>query len=93
MQYRGIRRPTTPGEHSNVIDRITERATESQPCAKVWEEERHGSLPGWLVRPFYRVLKAPLLWICTRNQIDADMNGDARRRRRADPNDNNMEET
>lgn len=36
------------------------------PRARVWEEERHGSLPAWLVRPAYRALKAPLLYLCAR---------------------------
>jgi DMSO/TMAO reductase YedYZ molybdopterin-dependent catalytic subunit len=36
------------------------------PRARVAEEERHGALPGWLVRPFYRALKGPLLWLCAR---------------------------
>jgi len=38
----------------------------SHPRARVWEEERHGALPTWLVRPFYRALKAPLLYLCAR---------------------------
>ena len=42
----------------------------SHPRARVWEEERHGSLPGWLVRPVYRALKAPLLYLCTRGRED-----------------------
>ena len=36
------------------------------PRARVWEEERHGDLPGWLVRPVYRALKAPFLHLCAR---------------------------
>jgi DMSO/TMAO reductase YedYZ molybdopterin-dependent catalytic subunit len=47
---------------------LTDRLLESHPRARVWEEERHGSLPGRLVRPVYRALKAPILWLCTRNQ-------------------------
>jgi DMSO/TMAO reductase YedYZ molybdopterin-dependent catalytic subunit len=31
------------------------------PRARVAEEERHGLVPGWLVRPFYAALKRPLL--------------------------------
>lgn len=45
---------------------LTDRLLESHPRARVWEEERNGSLPGWLVRPVYRALKAPLLWLCSR---------------------------
>lgn len=36
------------------------------PRARVWEEERNGALPTWLVRPVYRALKAPFLYICAR---------------------------
>ena len=48
--------------------RIIGRLITPHPRARVWEEERHGSLPGRLVRPFYRALKAPLLWLCTRGE-------------------------
>jgi DMSO/TMAO reductase YedYZ molybdopterin-dependent catalytic subunit len=46
--------------------RITERLIEPHPRARVAEEERHGSLPGWLVRPLYRAFAAPLLRVCAR---------------------------
>ena len=36
------------------------------PRARVWEEERHGSFPAWSVRPVYRALKVPLLYLCSR---------------------------
>jgi len=36
------------------------------PRARVWEEERHGSFPAWSVRPVYRALKEPLLYLCRR---------------------------
>src|SRR5262249_52873536 len=39
--------------------RIGNRLFRPHPRARVAEEERHGSLPGWLVRPLYRALKAP----------------------------------
>jgi DMSO/TMAO reductase YedYZ molybdopterin-dependent catalytic subunit len=45
---------------------ISSRLLRPHPRARVAEEERHGSLPGWLVRPFYRALKAPLLRVCAR---------------------------
>jgi DMSO/TMAO reductase YedYZ molybdopterin-dependent catalytic subunit len=45
---------------------ISGRLLRSHPRARVAEEERHGSLPGWFVRPFYRALKAPLLHLCAR---------------------------
>ena len=47
---------------------VTDRLLESHPRARVWEEERNGSLPNWLVRPLYRALKAPLLLLCRRNE-------------------------
>ena len=56
----------TSGHPARIIDRIIGRMIESHPRARVWDEERHGSLPGWLVRPFYRAVKVPLLWVCTR---------------------------
>lgn len=31
------------------------------PRARVWNEERHRYLPSWLIGPFYRALKRPLL--------------------------------
>jgi DMSO/TMAO reductase YedYZ molybdopterin-dependent catalytic subunit len=42
------------------------RLIKSHPRARVAEEERHGSLPGWLVRPFYRALTGVLLRLCAR---------------------------
>lgn len=42
----------------------------AHPRARVWEEERNHSLPAWLVRPVYRALKAPLLWLCARGSGD-----------------------
>jgi DMSO/TMAO reductase YedYZ molybdopterin-dependent catalytic subunit len=38
------------------------------PRARVWEEERHGSFPAWFVRPVYRALRAPFLYLCTRGR-------------------------
>ncbi len=40
----------------------------SHPRARVAEEERHGLVPGWLVRPFYAALKAPLLALGARGR-------------------------
>jgi DMSO/TMAO reductase YedYZ molybdopterin-dependent catalytic subunit len=36
--------------------------------ARVWEEERNGSLPTWFVRPIYRAIKAPFLYLCARGK-------------------------
>jgi DMSO/TMAO reductase YedYZ molybdopterin-dependent catalytic subunit len=40
----------------------------SHPRARVAAEERHGLVPGRLVRPFYAALKAPLLWLTARGR-------------------------
>ena len=40
----------------------------SHPRARVAEEERHGLVPGWLVRPFYAALKAPLFALTARGR-------------------------
>lgn len=40
---------------------LIDRLLQSHPRARVWEEERHGSLPSWLIRPIYRVVKAFML--------------------------------
>jgi DMSO/TMAO reductase YedYZ molybdopterin-dependent catalytic subunit len=34
--------------------------------ARVWEEERHRHLPGWAVRPVYRLFIAPIRLFCER---------------------------
>jgi DMSO/TMAO reductase YedYZ molybdopterin-dependent catalytic subunit len=49
---------------------LFDRLATSHPRARVWEEERHGSIPGRVVRPFYRALTAPLLWLCARGERD-----------------------
>ena len=36
------------------------------PRARVWEEERHGYVPGWVVRPFYRLLIPPIRFLSGR---------------------------
>lgn len=40
---------------------LLDRLLQSHPRARVWEEERHGTVPGWLIRPIYRVIKAVML--------------------------------
>jgi DMSO/TMAO reductase YedYZ molybdopterin-dependent catalytic subunit len=54
----------TAARPASLIDYLTK----SHPRARVWEEERHASLPGRLIRPFYRALRAPLLWLCARGE-------------------------
>ena len=53
---------TAPPAHAHRS--LGERILESHPRARVWNEERHGSVPGRLVRPFYRSLKPILLALC-----------------------------
>ena len=38
-----------------------DRLLQSHPRARVWEEERHGTVPGRLIRPVYRAIKILLL--------------------------------
>jgi DMSO/TMAO reductase YedYZ molybdopterin-dependent catalytic subunit len=46
--------------------------------ARVWQEERHRYLPGWSVRPVYRLLIPPIRFICARGSREVH-----ERRRRA----------
>jgi DMSO/TMAO reductase YedYZ molybdopterin-dependent catalytic subunit len=48
--------------------RLRDVLLRDHPRARVWEEERHGALPAWFIRPLYRALKAPLLAICRRGE-------------------------
>jgi DMSO/TMAO reductase YedYZ molybdopterin-dependent catalytic subunit len=45
------------GPRSFVLDVLLH----SHPRARVWEEERHGTLPGRVVRPFYRAVARVML--------------------------------
>ena len=47
---------------------VSSRLLMPHPRARVAEEERHGFVPGRLVRPVYRALKAPLLSLCSRGE-------------------------
>lgn len=38
----------------------------THPRGRVWHEERHGLLPGWLVRPVYRTLIGPIRFLSAR---------------------------
>jgi DMSO/TMAO reductase YedYZ molybdopterin-dependent catalytic subunit len=38
----------------------------SHPRGRVWEEERHGLVPAWVVRRFYRALIAPIRFLSAR---------------------------
>lgn len=55
-----VRTSAPPARRLSLADRLVE----SHPRARVGEEERNGSLPNWLVRPLYRVLRTPLLLLC-----------------------------
>ncbi|MEU4607458.1 molybdopterin-dependent oxidoreductase [Kribbella sp. NPDC023972] len=43
----------------------------SHPRGRVWEEERHGLLPGRVVRPFYRALIRPIRYLSSRGAPSA----------------------
>ena len=47
---------------------FVDRVLQSHPRARVWEEERHGSLPSWLIRPIYRVVKTFMLAAAARRR-------------------------
>ncbi len=47
----------TRGTRSFVLDVLLH----SHPRARVWHEERHGTVPGRLIRPFYRVIAKAML--------------------------------
>lgn len=49
--------PPTGGPRSFVLDVLLH----SHPRARVWEEERHGRLPGRVVRPFYWAIAMVML--------------------------------
>ncbi|MFI6900516.1 molybdopterin-dependent oxidoreductase [Nonomuraea sp. NPDC050394] len=51
-----------PREQSSFLDRLL---VPTHPRARVWEEERH-YLPLWIVRPFYRLLIAPIRFLSAR---------------------------
>ena len=49
--------PPTGGPRSFVLDVLLH----SHPRARVWEEERHGTVPGRVIRPIYRVVAKLML--------------------------------
>jgi DMSO/TMAO reductase YedYZ molybdopterin-dependent catalytic subunit len=50
---------------------LVDRLLESHPRARVWKEERHGTMPGWLIRPIYRVIKVVMLAGAARRERDS----------------------
>lgn len=55
-------RTSAPEGRRSVGDRLLEE----HPRARVWSEERHGSVPGRWVRPVYRLLIPPIRWLSAR---------------------------
>jgi hypothetical protein len=47
---------------------LADRLLRSHPRARVLQEERHGRLPGRLIRPVYRLTKGPTLYLCARGE-------------------------
>lgn len=43
---------------------IVGRLIEGHPRARVWHEERHGHIPGRIIRPLYRPLIRPIRYLC-----------------------------
>lgn len=55
----------------SVDESLVDRLLESHPRARVWQEERHGHLPAWAVRPIYRLLIRPIAYLCARGSRSA----------------------
>lgn len=51
---------------------LVDRLLQSHPRARVWEEERHGTVPGWLIRPVYRAIKTVMLASARRSENAGD---------------------
>ncbi len=48
---------------------LADRLLEEHPRSRVWAEERHGSLPGRVVRPVYRFLIPPIRFLSGRGAV------------------------
>jgi DMSO/TMAO reductase YedYZ molybdopterin-dependent catalytic subunit len=62
-----------PGQHYRATSPLAELALRSALInphrrARVWHEERHRHLPGWAVRPAYRLLTPPITFISQRGR-------------------------
>jgi DMSO/TMAO reductase YedYZ molybdopterin-dependent catalytic subunit len=55
-------------EPSDANKSLVDRLLEEHPRSRVWEEERHGRLPGWSVRPIYRLLIPPIRFLSARGR-------------------------
>lgn len=51
---------------TNTPRSLADRLLEEHPRSRVWEEERHGRLPGRSVRPVYRLLIPPIRFLSAR---------------------------
>ena len=67
------------GPRSFVLDVLLH----SHPRARVWQEERHGRVPGPVVRPFYRAVAAVML---RKNRPSSSRRGARTHRAATDPN-------
>lgn len=59
-----VRTSGPAGGRTSLVDRLLEE----HPRSRVWEEERHARLPGWTVRPVYRLLIAPIRFLSARGR-------------------------
>lgn len=50
---------------------LADRLLEEHPRSRVWREERHGRVPGRVVRPVYRLLIAPIRFLSARGRRPA----------------------
>jgi DMSO/TMAO reductase YedYZ molybdopterin-dependent catalytic subunit len=57
-----------PRSQESLLGRLLFR---SHPRGRVWDEERHGFLPPWVVRPVYRALIAPIAKLSARGSREA----------------------
>jgi DMSO/TMAO reductase YedYZ molybdopterin-dependent catalytic subunit len=57
-----------PPSHESLLERLL---LQSHPRGRVWEEERHGFLPPWVIRPVYRALIAPIAKLSARGGQEA----------------------
>ena len=53
-------------EPTGVHASLALRLLKPHPRARVWKEERHRYLPGWAVRPFYRLTSRPISFLSAR---------------------------
>jgi DMSO/TMAO reductase YedYZ molybdopterin-dependent catalytic subunit len=65
-----VRSAARPDEHPKPFRRAP--LIEPHPRARVWEEERHRYLPAWTVRPIYRLLVPPFLFLSARGSSDSE---------------------